>query len=105
MANIVNDRFPLQPESDELPNSFRAFNLAKMVELLAADDPQIAQKVLNNDPDAAVALGQFAENKLRDLQQRLGPAKKPSGKPNGRRPRFDEGGDTTRRVQEILRQR
>jgi|SRR5215831_6260688 len=106
--NTVNDQFPLQPKSDELPAAFRAYNLAKIVELLAGEQPELARKVLNDDPDAAQALGQFAESKLRDLQQSLGPAKKSapkSGKPNGRRPAFNENNDLTRRAAEILRSR
>jgi len=93
-------------ENDPLHQQFRDFLLLNALRDLAKERPDIAQLVWDGSPEAAQQVAQHNDSVAAQIKQSLpGRASKPApaGKPNGRRPAFDENGDTTRRVKEILR--
>jgi len=96
--------------NNPLHEAFRDWMMLSSLRELAKEQPQIAQKIWDGSSDAPQLLAEYNNKIAQEMKASLpGPASKPAtastGKPNGRRPRFDEGGDTTRRVQEILRSR
>jgi hypothetical protein len=93
----------------QLQREFADYQTISLLEKLARENPNLVAEFFNNRDGASVASAMHEHNRRRGdaLKAAVKPATKsaPAAKPNGRRPAFDENGDTTRRVKEILRQR
>jgi len=88
---------------------FEQVQLLHALERLTNDHPEIARKMWAGDPSVAEDLKGLAEKLGNELQARSAPPAKSSrsAQPesrgsNKKRPSFDEGGDVTRRVRNLL---